>query len=130
MKYLLFIVFLVAVVTTTGCIGSNKESVVTPTANPVFTAVIPSTPTTQPTPYFVDILQIKRNAQNIAYDDLFRYNEKYIGNTVYFRGKIVQITPISGGSGDEYGFRVATKESQYSGYSDDIIFVYTKGLDI
>jgi len=126
MKYFLFIVLLVAVVITAGCTSENK-STGSLTTTPLITTIIPYTPTTQPTPYFVDILQIKRNAQNIAYDDLFRYNEKYIGNTVYFRGKIVQITPISGGSGDEYGFRVATKESQNYGYSDDIIFVYYKG---
>jgi len=32
MKYLLFIVLLVAVVITTGCVSENKSSAVTPTA--------------------------------------------------------------------------------------------------
>jgi PKD repeat protein len=71
--------------------------------------------------------QVKNNAQNISYDDLFRYNEKYIGDIVYFRGKIIQVMPVSDGAADEYFFRVATKKSEYSGYANDIIFVYYKG---
>lgn len=52
-----------------------------------------STPTPTPTP---SIEQIKNDAQTITYDDLARYNEKYIGKMVYFRGKIRQVFPQSG----------------------------------
>jgi tetratricopeptide (TPR) repeat protein len=49
MKYLLFIVVLVAVVITAGCVGGNKETVVTSTPTPqiVYTTVLVTpTPTT------------------------------------------------------------------------------------
>ena len=67
---------------------------------------------------------IKTNAKNVSYDDLFRYNENYIGKTVYYRGKIIQIILDDG---NNYEFRVATKKSEYSGYSDDVLFVNCQG---
>jgi len=79
---------------------------------------VPLTPTIDP------IIQIKSNAQIIPYDDLFRYNEKYIGDTVYYRGEILQISPIYG---DNYVLRVATKQGQYVGYIEDVLYVNYKG---
>lgn len=94
--------------------ASQKTSTTAGTQQPI----VPPTPTIDP------IIQIKNNVQNIPYDDLFRYNENYIGKTVYFRGKIIQIIPVYS---DSYEFRVATKQSQYLGYSDDVIYVNYKG---
>jgi PKD repeat protein len=103
----------------TNAIGWTKPSLIitVETPQPQTTSI----PTPKPTPYIDPILQIKNKAQTISYDDLFRYNEKYIGDIVYFRGKIIQVMPVSGGAADEYYFRIAT-----SGYSD-IILVYYKG---
>lgn len=88
----------------------------------------PTTPiqqaTLQPTPTINPIVQIKNYAQTIPYDDLFRNNENYVGKTVYYRGKIIQIMPVFG---DNYIIRVATKKSQYLGYIEDILYVDYKG---
>jgi hypothetical protein len=64
---------------------------------------------------------IKSNAEKLNYDDLFRYNERYIGNVISFRGRIMQIIPVSG---DNYEIRVGTKGSSMS---DGIILCYYKG---
>lgn len=66
------------------------------------------------------------NAQIVPYDDLFRYNEDHVNQTIQFRGKIEQVSknPFSD---DEYVFRVATKESEYLGYSGDVIWVNYEG---
>jgi PKD repeat protein len=198
MKYLLFIVFLVAVLVTAGCVSENKETVfpndtLIPTPAPMPTikpiAMFNANPISGDAPLTVQfqnlasyaetylwdfgdgnsstlakpthtyikygqytvtltatnavgsdvqilkgfinvkrsLTEIKKSAQIISYDELFRYNEKYIGKTVYIRGKIIQITPVSGGAADRYYFRVATKKSEYSGYNDDIILVYYEG---
>jgi hypothetical protein len=51
MKYLLFIVLLVAVVITAGCVGGNQNSAVTPTPQIVYVTVfVTPTPTPTPTP--------------------------------------------------------------------------------
>jgi outer membrane protein assembly factor BamB len=86
-------------------------------------AGIPHTTVTL-TPTIDPIVQIKNSAQNIPYDTLFRNNENYIGKTVYFRGKIIQMSPVYG---DTYVFRVATRSSQYIGYIEDIVYVNYKG---
>ena len=66
------------------------------------------------------------NALTVPYDDLFRYNEEYVNQTVLFRGKIEQISKNPFAE-DEYVFRVSTKESQYFSYADDVIWVNYKG---
>ena len=46
MKYLLFVVLLVAILITAGCVGGNKETVVTPTPQIVYvTVLVTPTPT-------------------------------------------------------------------------------------
>ena len=90
---------------------------------PTASAGIPHTTVTS-TPTIDPVIQIKNNAHNIPYDDLFRNNENYVGKTVYFRGKIIQMAPLFG---DNYVFRVATKSSQYLGYIEDVVYVNYKG---
>ncbi len=63
----------------------------------------------------LSVAQIKASAKIVPYDSLFRYNEGYVGDVVYFKGEIVQVENYFG---DDYHFRIATK----NGY-DDIIYV-------
>jgi PKD repeat protein len=63
-------------------------------------------------------------ATEVAYDDLFRNNESYIGDIVYFRGKIIQVQEqLFGG----YVWRVATERNTYIGYIGDILWVNYDG---
>lgn len=63
-------------------------------------------------------------ATEVAYDDLFRNNESYIGDIVYFRGKIIQVREqLFGG----YAWRVATEQNTYIGYIGDILWVNYDG---
>lgn len=66
------------------------------------------------------------NVLEVPYDDLFRYNQNYVTKTVGFHGKIEQISknPFSD---NEYVFRVSTRESEYIGYSGDVIWVNYQG---
>jgi hypothetical protein len=69
------------------------------------------------------IEEIKSNASAISYDDLMRYNDVYVGDIIYNRGEILQ---VSERRTDTYILRVATKQSTY-GYHDDVIYVNYKG---
>jgi ribosomal protein L37E len=71
----------------------------------------------------LSITQLKTQAITPSWDDLSRYNEKYIGKIVYYRGGIIQ----SQNTNNDYQFRIATLKSKYGGYSDDVIFVNYKG---
>lgn len=54
-------------------------------------------------------------ARSISYDDLFRYNEKYVGEIVKFSGKVVQVV--------ESGLRVSMGLYGW----DDVVFVRYQG---
>jgi ABC-type thiamin/hydroxymethylpyrimidine transport system permease subunit len=66
------------------------------------------------------------NALTVPYDDLFRYNERYVNKTVQFTGEIEQVSKIPFAN-DEYVFRVSTRENEYIGYSGEVIWVNYKG---
>lgn len=73
----------------------------------------------------LSIEQIKSNAQKVSYDDLFRYNERYVGDIVYYRGKIIQ---SQNPWGDSYVLRIATKKMDYfDTYIEDILWVDYSG---
>ncbi len=72
----------------------------------------------------MSLAEIKSNVITVSYDDLMRSNENYVGKIIYYRGKIIQVREDYN---DEYTLRVATKESEYVGYSDNIIWVNYKG---
>lgn len=107
-------VFLAAFIAGMAYGGSSSTQSITP----IQQTTVKTTPAIDP------IIQIKNSAQNVPYDDLFRYNENYVGKIVKFRGEIIQ---IESGYGDNYIFRLATKNSQYVGYIDDVIYVNYKG---
>jgi len=54
------------------------------------------------------------------YEDLFRYNEEYRGKIIRYRGEVLQVQEEDYG---EYTLRIATKETSYGGYFDDIVLV-------
>ena len=63
-------------------------------------------------------------AAEVTYDNLFRNNESYVGDVVYFRGKIIQVQEqLFGG----YVWRVATEHNEYVGYIGDILWVNYDG---
>ncbi len=63
-------------------------------------------------------------ASEVAYDDVFRNNESYVGDVVYFRGKIIQVQEqLFGG----YVWRVATEQNTYFGYTGDVLWVNYDG---
>lgn len=72
----------------------------------------------------ISVQEIKANAQTIPYDSLARYNEEYIGKIVYYRGKILQSNEVFG---DNYVFRIATKQEPYLGYFGDVVWVNYNG---
>ena len=51
-------------------------------------------PTPTPTPMSVE--EIKSKATWISYDDLMRYNEKYDGKIVCYKGQVFQVSEILG----------------------------------
>lgn len=68
---------------------------------------------------YLSVDQIKSSAQMVSYDDLFRYNESYVGKIVVFTGKIVQVV-------DDYpgqSFRVNIDQS--SMFGNDVIYLHS-----
>ena len=51
-------------------------------------ATPPPVPTPTPVPTFEEL---KSEAAVVPYDDLFRYNERYVGESVYYRGQVNQV---------------------------------------
>jgi len=72
MKYLLIILLLVAVVIAAGCVGGNKETVVTPTPQIVYVTVL-VTPTPTATPAQDPIIGVWRFSSG-DYDFRYRFN--------------------------------------------------------
>lgn len=130
----LLAILLIAVFFMSGCASQESPTKAPTTTQPAET---PKTtpPATQPTaPSGIEqrqitessksVPQIKQEALNVTYDTLFRNNERYIGKTIYFKGQIVQIQEIST---NNYILRVATKESSFGSYFEDVIFVNYEG---
>ena len=120
-KLVMIIAVLVMALFMAGCTSTeNGEPIYTPEQTSVPTPEAPQTivvtPASLPTR---SIEEIKSSAKIISYDDLFRYNERYVGDIVYFRGDIVEVQNTGG---DNYVLRVATAQ-----YYDDIIWVDYEG---
>jgi len=78
-----------------------------------------------PTTPKMSIDEIKSVAIKVPYEDLFRYNEQYIGKIIYFRGQTVQV--VSGTGQNNYILRIATKENVYTSWYEDVIWVNYEG---
>jgi Zn finger protein HypA/HybF involved in hydrogenase expression len=66
------------------------------------------------------VAEIRSQAQSIPFASLMRNPATYKNTIVTFRGKIVQVQNIYG---DSYILRIATKNQEYLGYFDDVIYV-------
>jgi len=62
---------------------------------------------------------VKSKAIDVPYTDLYRYNENYVGQYVHYRGQVLQTSTENGTT----WWRIATKASEYGGYSEDVILL-------
>jgi tetratricopeptide (TPR) repeat protein len=80
------------------------------------------TPSVTPGPDFIStgqsLAQMKESAEIIPYYELFRNNKRHIGDTVYYRGTVIQVqNPYN----DLYVFRIATDNYR------DVLYVNSQG---
>ena len=80
-----------------------REPVLTNTPTPAATSTPTSTPTPRPSPSPTPrpsptptFSEHKIGAEEIPYEDIFRYNEKHIGKRVVFRARILQALEYNG----------------------------------
>ena len=66
--------------------------------------------------------ELVQQASRLSYDEIFRNNEGYIGDLVYFEGEVVQVI-LSGGSVN--ALRVNVTKDEY--YWEDTVFLRYKG---
>ena len=80
---------------------------------------------TKPTPTPIESPEdFKTSAKtDLSYDELARNTESYIGQRVYYRGKVVQVVEQGG---DKAVLRVNVTEKEY-GWWDDTVWVNYKG---
>ena len=50
--------------------------------------------------------EIKSRAKSISYDELMRHNEKYVGEIIHLKGRVMQVIELSK---DEYALLVYTR---------------------
>ncbi len=62
--------------------------------------------------------EMKQQAKTMPYDDLMRENKNYVGDIVYYRGEVQQVSEISQ---NEYVLRVSVTEKEY--FWDDVVWV-------
>jgi len=113
----IFLIFLVVIVCS-GCINQSSQytketSYQQITTSPTMTQIVTQTEITRE--------QYTDKALTVTYDDLFRNNERYIGKTVYFKGKIIQV--ITYGN-NFYLFRVAIFDAKYP---NSVILIWYSG---
>ena len=103
--------------------GSSDEDLPprTAAASPTPEATHTPVPTPTPVPTFAEL---KSEAAVVPYDDLFRYNERYVGESVYYRGQVVQVVGLV----DEfYAIRVNVTREQVGFWTDDVLITYERG---
>ncbi|MDD3622042.1 MAG: hypothetical protein PHQ81_06530 [Methanofollis sp.] len=71
--------------------------------------------------------EIVASSIEVPYDDLFRYNEKYIGDIVHLTGQAVQVSETGN---NDYVIRLSTKDSGFGLYYDDIVWVEINNADV
>jgi len=65
--------------------------------------------------------EIKSQAVQVSYDELFRNIEDYVGDIVYFKGQVIQVL----GESDYFDLRVAVTDKGF--YWDDPVYVSYQG---
>ena len=86
------------------------------------TRVVTVTPLPTPT-RAADWDALKNTAKEISYDDLFRNNEKWIGELVYYTAEVIQV--LEGGY-DYYQLRANVAKEEYS-WRDNTIYLHYSG---
>ncbi len=120
--YFSLIIVLVLIVAALGSLFSNEspqnnyDAISDAIPTPQYT--IPGTPVQRQTSSTQSIDQVKATATTISYEELFRNNRNYIGDTVYFRGQIIQGYSPSPGM---YVYRIATDNYR------DVLYVNSQG---
>ncbi|QYZ80214.1 hypothetical protein E2N92_12625 [Methanofollis formosanus] len=71
--------------------------------------------------------EIIASSIEVPYDDLFRYNERYIGNVVHLTGQAVQVSETGN---KDYIIRLSTKCHGFGVYSGDIVWVEINNADV
>ena len=64
--------------------------------------------------------QWKEVAQEIPYEELFRYAEKHTGDIVYYRGQVLQVLEKQG----DYQLRVLITPTDWGGWDDPVLVRY------
>lgn len=110
---LVYVGFLVVTTLLIACVGgpTAPDPAGSSTATP---AIVPS-----PTPSFDEL---KTQAAQIPYNDLFRNNETHVGKQVWYRAKVVQV--LEEGE-DEFHLRANVTEREY--LWDDTVFLFYSG---
>ena len=80
-------------------------------------------PANTPTPV-PSLTELKSGANRVTYEDLFRYNERYVGQSVYYRGEIIQVLE---GPNETYTIRANVTEGAYGLWTDDLLLLYRRG---
>ncbi len=68
----------------------------------------------------VSYSEAEQKAVSVSYEDLMRYSESYSGKWVCFTGEIIQVVSDI----PELELRIATKEDEWMGYWEEIIYLY------
>lgn len=89
-----------------------------PTATPMPTNTPMPTPTSTLTPFE----ELKTEAIQLSYDDLFRNNEQHIGKKVWLTAKIIQVIEI-----DSDEFQLRAKITENEGFWNDTVFLQYSG---
>lgn len=94
----------------------------TPAPTPLPTAKPTPEPTPVPTPAVVAFDEQLAAAVNLTYDELFRNSDAHIGESVYYRGEVIQVL----GEPGFWDLRVNVTPDSY-GFWDDTIYVTYMG---
>ena len=110
---LVYVVFLVITTLLIACAGGPT------TPNPAGSSLATPAAVPSPTPSFDEL---KTQAAQIPYNDLFRNNETHVGKQVWYRAKVVQV--LEEGQ-DEFHLRANVTEREY--LWDDTVFLFYSG---
>lgn len=104
--------------------ASTQTAKSEPTRTPTATRIPTSVPTATPAPTFDDL---KKAAEGVPWEDLYRDNEKHKDNLVYLKGEVVQV--VAEGNSNNYQLRVAVTQTGRGYDSDEIVFVHYTGTE-
>lgn len=95
----------------------------TPRPTPRQTAAATHRPTPQPTPVPVLALSYEEQfaaAINLSYDELFRNAEAHVGESIYYRGEVIQVL----GEPGDWQYRIDVTLGAYDIWTDTVLVAY------